>query len=108
MRYEFRCLTHPDQVEVVFRPMKEQEEWTHGQCPKCGRPLELNMNGSGHQFQLTYGRLTGLYDYDYGKKATWDLTAPGKMQYCKKEGIIRDPFDYGPPPVTNDHLVPEI
>jgi hypothetical protein len=33
-----------------------------------------------------------VYDYDYGKKATWDMTVPGKMDMLKKEGRIRDPF----------------
>lgn len=109
MRYVYRCLNHPEMQVAVYRPMAEQDEWTHGVCDECGEPLELDLNGhGGSRFKLTYGKWTGVYEYDYGKKATWDCTPKGKMDYLKKEGIIRDPFDYGPPPVTNDHLVGEI
>ena len=99
MKYEYRCLEHPDQKKVITLPMSADKGWTHGLCPICGSPLELELGlGDDHRsrFRLTYGKMTGVYDYDYGKKATWDCTAPGKMDYLKKEGIIKDPFDSVP------------
>lgn len=111
MRYEFRCINHPEVMEEVYKPWQEQNEWTHGTCHVCGEPLELDLgSGDGHRsfFRQTFGKWTGVYEYDYGKKATWDLTPKGKIQTLKHQGVIRDPFDSGPAPVTNDHLVPEV
>lgn len=40
------------------------------------------------------GKDTGVYEYDYGIRATWDLTVPGKMEKLTKLGRIeQDPFD---------------
>lgn len=111
MLYEFRCLRHPEQRIALQRDWRDQDEWTHGKCSICGEPLELDMGrGVGHRsfFRMIYGKETGIYEFDNGKKATWDLTPPGKMERLKKAGRIRDPFDFGAPPVTNDDLVPEI
>jgi len=93
MIYEYRCLQHPHRVLVVSRPIHEQDKWQEGTCPECGEPLELDLDGHGGSwFNFTYGKYTGCYDYDYGKKATWDLTPKGKMQKLEKEGVIVDPF----------------
>jgi DUF971 family protein len=47
----------------------------------------------GIKLGMTPGKRSGFYEYDYGKKATWDLTVPGKMEELKKAGVLRDPFD---------------
>ncbi len=40
------------------------------------------------------GQDTGVYEYDYGVRATWDLTVPGKMDKLTRQGrIAQDPFD---------------
>ena len=41
---------------------------------------------------------SGVYALDYGRRATEDLTVPGKMDALKREGRIRDPFDFPTPP----------
>jgi hypothetical protein len=106
MRYEYRCLEHPQQMLVIFRSAAEQHSWTEGICPVCGEKLELNLQGNGgFKFAFTYGKETGVHDLDYGKHGTWDLTPPGKMERMKRLGIVKDPFDSGPAPVTNDDLV---
>jgi hypothetical protein len=103
MQYEFRCVEHPDRKQIVVCPAKFREQIVPERCHICGAEFEQELKGSGGGwFKQTFGRLTGVYDYDYGRKATWDLTAPGKLEYCKKEGMIRDPFDSGPAPVIND------
>lgn len=104
MRYEYRCLNHPDQKVTLHLPMSEDKSWTHGNCPKCNSPLEMDLGkGDIHRshFVLVYGKEQGVYDYDYGKRATWDLTPRGKMERLKKDGVIKDPFDSGPPPVQD-------
>lgn len=40
------------------------------------------------------GKDTGVYEYDHGVRATWDLTVPGKIERLEKAGrIARNPFD---------------
>jgi len=47
------------------------------------------------RFAFTPGRETGAYEYDYGKKATWDLTPPGKYDRLRHDGVVENPFmDY--------------
>jgi hypothetical protein len=63
-------------------------------CPDCMDKMEQVLKGhGGFRFKMMPGKTNGVYEYDYGKKATWDLTAPGKMERLKKEGRINDPFD---------------
>ncbi len=45
----------------------------------------------GH-FAYTPGKETGVYENDYGKRATWDLTPKGKYQRLIKDGVVSDPF----------------
>jgi len=111
MIYTYRCLEHPKQQVLVSRSMKEDGKWTHGTCSICGAPLEMDLRGSAAWFAFKMekaGKWTGVYDFDYGKKATWDLTVPTKMAQLKAEGRIKDPFDSGPAPVDNFDLAGEI
>ena len=103
MRYEFRCVDHPEIKQIVYCPASLRDTIIPETCQICGQKFDQELKGhGGGWFNFEYGKETGAYDYDYGKKATWDLTPKGKMDRLKKEGIIRDPFDYGPPP--NDHV----
>jgi len=62
---------------------------------ECGAPTDQVFDhGNGASFfKMTPGKWTGVYDFDYGKKATWDMTVKGKKEYLTKEGIISDPFE---------------
>jgi putative FmdB family regulatory protein len=87
---EFECGTCGERFERTMSIHSVEDP----ACPFCGGNTDQvfdHGNVSGW-FKQTPGKLTGVYDYDYGKKATWDLTAPGKMEMLKKEGRIRDPF----------------
>ena len=109
MFYEFKCIDHPSERWSIVCGIEERDGLEIPKCPECGAILEPDLKGHGGSwFKQTFGKWTGVYDYDLGKKATWDLTPPGKMDRLKHDGVIRDPFDYGPPPVTNDHLVGEL
>jgi hypothetical protein len=89
--------------------VKDRDGFTDPSC-ECGKLMEQAYDTSkgGWFFKYKPGQLTGMHDYDYGKKSTWDLTPDGKMDTLKRLGKITDPFDYGPPPVTNDHLVGDL
>lgn len=88
--YEFECNLCGERFEKVI-PVEQYHE---PECPLCGGVTEQVLRGHGGGFfKMTPGKETGVYDYDYGKKATWDLTVPGKSDRLKKEGVIRDPFD---------------
>jgi hypothetical protein len=79
--------------------MSADKDWTHGTCSICGEPLEMDL-GTGDlrrsHFTLVYGKDSGVYDYEYGKRATWDCTAPGKIERLKKDGRWKDPFENSP------------
>ena len=96
MKYEFRCLEHPEQKQVIFCSHKDLDTVQVKKCEICGETLEQELGtGDDHRsrFTQTFGKWTGVYDYDYGKKATWDLTPPGKLAELKRRGIVKDPFD---------------
>ena len=86
--YEFSCPCGHS-MEVIWKVSEYQEP----SCPRCGRRMEQVLKGHGGWNCRLNGKMTGMYDYDLGKKATWDLTPPGKYQDLKEKGIIRDPFD---------------
>ena len=89
--YEFECSLCGERFERSI-PCAEYRE---PECVFCGGKTEqVFINGSGgFNFKMYPGKWTGMYDYDRGKKATWDLTVPGKMDILKKDGTIRDPFE---------------
>ncbi len=58
--------------------------------------MEQIITGVGFVLGRTPGKNTGFYDLDYGKRATEDLTVPGKMEALKKAGVIKDPFEGQP------------
>lgn len=96
MIYEYRCIEHPNERQSLSLPMNADKEWTYGVCPVCGEPLQMDLGtGDDHRsnFKQTFGKWTGVYAYDYGKKATWDLTPKGKYAELKRRGTIGDPFD---------------
>ena len=87
--YEFECRgCGKHQTKIV--PVAEYEE---PQC-ECGGTTDQVYYGAP-PFVHTWipGKWTGMYDLDYGKHATWDLTPPGKQEALKKAGVMRDHFE---------------
>lgn len=80
-----------------FERVMHFSEYHEPPCPKCGAPTDqvFDRGHGASWFKMTPGKWTGVYDYDYGKKATWDMTVKGKRDYLTKEGIISDPFTNG-------------
>lgn len=99
MIYVFSCINHPEECEVVRCHHSERDSIVPGNCPKCGEPFEQDLKGhGGFSWKRTPGVRSGVYALDYGRRATEDLTVPGKMDALKREGRIRDPFDFPTPP----------
>ena len=98
MKYEFRCLEHPEKKQEVWCTWREFDNIEVEKCPVCGERLEQELGtGDRSWFAQTFGKWTGVYDYDYGKKATWDLTPKGKLQELTRLGVCGDPFSkYAP------------
>lgn len=92
--YEFECRACRER----FTRLMHHQDYTEPPCPLCGDATDqvFDKGNGGFTLGMTPGKRSGFYDYDYGKKATWDLTAPGKMEQLKKAGVIRDPFDEVP------------
>lgn len=88
-----RCEKRQVVVQSVHDP--EQAPWCCKQVTQWA-PTSVPL---GH---FTYnpskkGRDTGVYEYDYGVRATWDLTVPGKIDRLEHQGRIpRDPFKETP------------
>jgi putative FmdB family regulatory protein len=89
--HEFQCR----KCGIRFEKFMHVSEYQEQECPECGSGTDemFDRGNGGFRFKLIPGKPTGIYEYDYGKKATWDCTAPGKMDYLKREGIISDPFE---------------
>jgi len=89
--YEFECT----RCGYRFTRVMHVKEYKEPPCPSCLHTTEQVYEHAHHGIKLgmTPGKRSGFYEYDYGKKATWDLTVPGKMEELKKAGVIRDPFD---------------
>ncbi len=87
--YGFKCEKCGEEVEV-FMHLNEYVVPEH-----CGGKMNVDLRGhGGFTLQQTPGKWTGFYDYDYGKKATWDLTPPGKLEELRRRGVIaQDPFE---------------
>jgi predicted nucleic acid-binding Zn ribbon protein len=91
VRYEFKCDKCQGRKLVVM-PASQRDAFIEPEC--CGSRMEQTYESYGYAFSMgEAGKRTGIYEYDYGKKATWDLTPPGKMDALKKAGVLRDPFD---------------
>ncbi len=63
-------------------------------CSECRVAMEwAPTTMGGAWFKHVPGKETGVYEHDWGKKATWDLTIPGKIERLERDGRIpRDPF----------------
>lgn len=86
--YEFECR----QCGLRFTRIMHHTEYHEPPCPDCASETDQMFDGGngGSFFKQTPGKDTGVYDHEYGKKATWDLTVPGKMERLRKEGRIKD------------------
>lgn len=90
-RYPFQCYDCGETTEVLCT-MKERDTLKEPQ--HCGKPMSWVPVTAAVKFGRTPGKWTGVYDLDYGKRATEDLTVPGKMAALKRAGRIPpDPFD---------------
>lgn len=92
-QYVYACPRHGDN-EVIRWPISDFGNVPVPFCTSCDKPKERVPQLPTFIEGETVGRDSGWYDRDYGKRATEDCTAPGKMEYLKKEGVIKDPFDY--------------
>jgi len=92
--YPFQCEQCGNELEVIH-PITDYDNMLHPICPLHGR-MEQVVSISGFVLARSPGAYTGFYDLDYGKRATEDLTVPGKMEALKREGKIKDPFDNAP------------
>jgi putative FmdB family regulatory protein len=86
--YPFRCLECGAEEELIQSIKVDLVPPTH-----CNESMEQVLGNVGFVLGRTPGKASGFYDLDYGKRATEDLTVPGKMEQLKKDGRIKDPFD---------------
>lgn len=87
--HEFECR----ECGKRFTKVMHHKEYHEPPC-ECGGETDQVFDGhGGFKFTYTPGKWTGIYEYDYGKRATYDLTVPGKLEALKKEGKALDPFD---------------
>ena len=89
--YPFKCEKCGSTIEIIRS--------IHDNLPRplcCHSQMEQIICPSGVILGRTPGKTTGFYDLDYGRRATEDLTVPGKMERLKKEGRLKDPFDNVP------------
>ena len=93
--YEFECRG----CGKRFTRVMHIKDYHEPQCPLCTCVTDqVYDRPPAFALGMTPGKRSGFYDYDYGKKATWDLTVPGKIRELIKAGIIPpDPFDAVPP-----------
>jgi predicted nucleic acid-binding Zn ribbon protein len=92
--YPFECSRCGKEKEILW-PIKDYDSLP---VPRhCGRKMEQVLQTSCIVHQRIIGRDTGVYDLDYGKRATEDLTYKAKQERLKKDGRFYDPFDHAPP-----------
>ena len=91
--YPFKCEECGKEVEV-FHSCAEYETLPRPQC--CEKDMEQTFEQISFVLGRTPGKTTGFYALDYGRRATEDLTVPGKMEALTKAGILKNPFDDNP------------
>lgn len=84
--YEYVCLKCKKHAELLKSVHDDQTPV----C--CERAMDWVPYSTPGKFNYVAGKETGVYEYDYGKKATWDLTVPGKTERLTRDGRISDPF----------------
>lgn len=90
MTYEYDC--PKGHVILRTRPMSDPSI-DRVYCKEHRTLAEWHPFAVRTVFGRTVGRDSGFYTLDYGKRATEDLTVPGKLDRLKKAGTIQDPFD---------------
>lgn len=102
--YPFRCEGCGAET-VVSWPIKDYDNLP---VPKhCRKKMEQVPQVACFVAGRTVGRDSGFYDLDYGKRATEDLTVPGKIEKLKRMGRIKpDPWDNAPasPPPSQETI----
>jgi len=86
--YPFKCLNCGMITEVTSSIKEDLPKPKH-----CLEDMEQIIGDVGFVLGRTVGVRSGFYDLDYGRRATEDLTVPGKMEELKKAGVLKDPFD---------------
>lgn len=88
--YDYEC-EHCGTRKEVYRSIHAKER--RPRCV-CNRLMDqIITRAPAFKMGMTPGRDSGFYAQDYGRRATEDLTVPGKMERLKKAGRIHDPFD---------------
>lgn len=91
--YPFKC-EECGQITEVFHPCTKYETLSRPWC--CEKEMEQTIGKISFVLGRTPGKTTGFYALDYGRRATEDLTVPGKMEQLTRDGIIKNPFDDHP------------
>ena len=90
---EYQCGKCGERQDVVGSVHDDSPAPIHCEQSMDWAPTEVPM-GRFRYDPSKAGRDTGVYEYDWGVRATWDLTVPGKMKRLERSGrIARDPFD---------------
>lgn len=92
--YTYECEVCAGQREVVQSMKDPHKRFVH-----CHRRMFRIIQAPGFSFKKTPGKETGVYALDYGRRATEDLTVPGKFERLIKDGRIKmpDPVKRKPP-----------
>ena len=96
-RYPYECETCGVKKEVT-KSIHEYKSSDTVLCPDCETPMFRLMTQYTVVFGRMVGRDTGIYDLDYGKRATEDLTFKAKVERLRKDGRFTDPFEDSPIP----------
>lgn len=86
--YPFQCSKCPNYVEREW----SIHDYDNLPIPVCHGPMEQVVFASGIKFAQTLGRDSGIYSLDYGKRATEDLTPPGKYNRMFRDGEVKNQF----------------
>lgn len=103
--YPFYCETCGSEAEVTLSIYKYD---TMKPPRHCNRRMTQRPAVAAFKQQFKPGKESGFYDQDYGKRATEDLTVPGKFERLKREGRCVDPFDDMPRQHTPKEVVDEV
>lgn len=86
--YPFYCVKCKAKKELYW-PIEAYDSLP---VPQCHGSMEQVPVAVGIKLAPTIGRDSGFYDLDYGKRATEDLTPPGKYNRMFKDGEVKNQF----------------
>lgn len=100
--YPFRCERCGFEQELVRS--------IHAPLPRpihCKKRMDWVPQPIPVKFARKVGKDTGFFDLDYGKRATEDLTVPGKLDRLQRDGRLKDPWRGTRPKPLDKKLVEE-